>query len=243
MFALSAAIQVAKASDFGRNDRTFFVRTHLGHLLHAGDNALGYDMSTSNMVNPDLEAAAEKGFTVPDVILVQTPGCTFFKSCSTDVHGYLLCRHMCSQAPAVICVRFIRTQSCLSDAKLALLHVVLLYANWADHSLEPSGTDSHPCVLSILSACMREQVRKSYEEKRKRRRARGQKRPWRLKRMAMELEDEAGGAPGRGREQRGGPGGTRREQDMERFMQACLLPHDLFITAACPMHVTSACLC
>ena len=61
---------MAKASDFGRNDRTFFVRTHLGHLLHAGDNALGYDMSTSNMVNPDLEAAAEKGFTVPDVILV-----------------------------------------------------------------------------------------------------------------------------------------------------------------------------
>ena len=68
-----AATQVAKASDFGRNDRTFFVRTHLGHLLHAGDNALGYDMSTSNMVNPDLEAAAEKGFTVPDVILVHTP--------------------------------------------------------------------------------------------------------------------------------------------------------------------------
>ena len=72
MFVLAAAIQVAKASDFGRNDRTFFVRTHLGHLLHAGDNALGYDMSTSNMVNPDLEAAAEKGFTVPDVILVHT---------------------------------------------------------------------------------------------------------------------------------------------------------------------------
>ena len=122
MFALSAAIQVAKASDFGRNDRTFFVRTHLGHLLHAGDNALGYDMSTSNMVNPDLEAAAEKGFTVPDVILVQTPGCTFFKSCSTDVHGSILsmqtdvfssacCDMCCDSCPS--------TQSCLSDAKLA----------------------------------------------------------------------------------------------------------------------------
>ena len=65
------------------------------------------------------------------------------------------------------------------------------------------------------------QVRKSYEEKRSRRRARGQKRPWRLKRMAMEVEDDnAASAPGRGREQRGGPGGTRNEQDMERFMQA-----------------------
>ncbi len=65
--------QVAKASDFGRNDRTFFVRTHLGHLLHAGDSAMGYDMSTSNVVNPDLEAAAEKGLSIPDVILVDVP--------------------------------------------------------------------------------------------------------------------------------------------------------------------------
>ena len=65
------------------------------------------------------------------------------------------------------------------------------------------------------------QVRKSYEEKRRRRKARGQKRPWRLKRMAMELEDDS--APGagisRGREQRGGAGGSRHDQDMERFMQ------------------------
>jgi nonsense-mediated mRNA decay protein 3 len=63
--------QVAKASDFGRNDRTFFVRTHLGHLLHPGDSALGYDMSTANVVDPDLEAALEKGLTVSDVILVR----------------------------------------------------------------------------------------------------------------------------------------------------------------------------
>ena len=63
-------MQVAKASDFGRNDKTSFVRTHLGHLLHPGDNALGYDMSTSNLANPDLEAAADKGYAIPDVILV-----------------------------------------------------------------------------------------------------------------------------------------------------------------------------
>ncbi|MCJ1354287.1 MAG: hypothetical protein MMC33_004274 [Icmadophila ericetorum] len=66
-----ADVQVAKASDLGRNDRTSFVRTHLGHLLHPGDNAVGYDMSTSNVVNPDLEAAADKGFATPDVILVR----------------------------------------------------------------------------------------------------------------------------------------------------------------------------
>ena len=70
------------------------------------------------------------------------------------------------------------------------------------------------------------QVRKSYEEKRRRRKARGQKRPWRLKRMAMELEDDsAPGAGGsRGREQRGGAGGSRHDQDMERFMQVGI-PH------------------
>ena len=70
-------------------------------------------------------------------------------------------------------------------------------------------------------------MRKSYEEKRSRRRARGQQRPWRLKRMAMETEDESTpSAPGRGREQRGGSGGTRHEQDMERFMQANPLLHN-----------------
>ena len=34
---------------------------------------MGYDMSTSNVVNPDLEAAAEKGLSIPDVILVDPP--------------------------------------------------------------------------------------------------------------------------------------------------------------------------
>jgi len=62
--------QVAKASDFGRNDKTFLIRTHLGHLLHPGDAALGYDMSTANYTDPDMEAAVAKGLSVPDVILV-----------------------------------------------------------------------------------------------------------------------------------------------------------------------------
>ena len=34
-FALAEAT-VARASDFGRNDTTYFVRTHLGHVLHPG---------------------------------------------------------------------------------------------------------------------------------------------------------------------------------------------------------------
>ena len=66
-------------------------------------------------------------------------------------------------------------------------------------------------------------VRKSYEDKRRRRRQRGAAaRPWRLKRMAVDAGEEEGGAP----EARGGGRGrglTPAEQeqaDMERFLQA-----------------------
>lgn len=32
-----AEAQVARKSDFGRNDTVFFTRTHLGHILHPGE--------------------------------------------------------------------------------------------------------------------------------------------------------------------------------------------------------------
>ena len=62
---------MARASDFGRNDRTLFARTHLGHLLHAGDTALGYDLASANVADSDLEKALERGLVLPDVILVR----------------------------------------------------------------------------------------------------------------------------------------------------------------------------
>ena len=31
-----AEVQVAKESDFGRNDKVYFAKTHLGHLLNPG---------------------------------------------------------------------------------------------------------------------------------------------------------------------------------------------------------------
>ncbi|KAL4447194.1 hypothetical protein ABPG77_007227 [Micractinium sp. CCAP 211/92] len=126
-----ATCEVARAADFGSNDRTFFARTHLGHLLHAGDTAVGYDVANANLVDPELEKALHKGLTLPDAVL----------------------------------------------------------------------------------------VRKSYEEKRRRRRARGeQQRPWKLKRMAVEVgEEEAGaGAPHRGR---GVSVADQQAADMERFLE------------------------
>ncbi|KAG2489285.1 hypothetical protein HYH03_012305 [Edaphochlamys debaryana] len=68
---LLAEAQVARVADFGRNDTTFFVRTHLGHVLKPGDTALGYDMVNSQLVGLDYEAHVAKGGRVPDVILVR----------------------------------------------------------------------------------------------------------------------------------------------------------------------------
>ncbi|GIL64428.1 hypothetical protein Vafri_18352 [Volvox africanus] len=66
-----AEAQVARLSDFGRNDTVFYARTHLGNILHPGDTALGYDMTASQLVGLDYEAFVNKGGRVPDVVLVR----------------------------------------------------------------------------------------------------------------------------------------------------------------------------
>lgn len=38
-------VEVAKASDFGKNDKTYIVRTHLGAHLTYNDTVLGYDLN------------------------------------------------------------------------------------------------------------------------------------------------------------------------------------------------------
>ena len=63
------------------------------------------------------------------------------------------------------------------------------------------------------------QVRKSYEEKRRRRRARGHQRAWKLQRMAVDAADEPAAASGRGR-QAARADAPRGEADLERFMEA-----------------------
>src|SRR5688572_24461259 len=64
-----AEVQVAKSTDFGRNDQTYFVRTHLGNILKSGDLALGYDLTSSNFNdnNYDLLKQSE----IPYVILIK----------------------------------------------------------------------------------------------------------------------------------------------------------------------------
>lgn len=67
-------VTVAKSSDLGVNDRTYFARTHLGNLLHPGDSAMGYMITGSNFNSEAFEAIEESkafGSTIPDVILVK----------------------------------------------------------------------------------------------------------------------------------------------------------------------------
>lgn len=69
-----AEATVARASDLGVNDKTYFTRTHLGHLLQPGDSAMGYLLSETNFNNPEYEAieqSSQYGSTLPDVVLVK----------------------------------------------------------------------------------------------------------------------------------------------------------------------------
>lgn len=84
-FALAEAT-VAKESEFGTSDRTYSVNTYLGNILkpgkgygnldlemsgNIGDVALGYDLANAILVNRDLDGYVNRGYTIPDVILVK----------------------------------------------------------------------------------------------------------------------------------------------------------------------------
>ncbi|KAG4932600.1 60S ribosomal export protein NMD3 [Glycine soja] len=63
-----ADAQVARISDFGKNDTIFNIKTHLGHLLNPGDYALGYDLCGAN--SNDMELDKYKGH-IPEAILIK----------------------------------------------------------------------------------------------------------------------------------------------------------------------------
>ncbi|KFY19830.1 hypothetical protein V491_04182 [Pseudogymnoascus sp. VKM F-3775] len=69
-----AEATVARASDLGHNDKTFFARTHLGNVIHPGDSVMGYVLSESNFNNPQydaLENSSTYSSYIPDVMLVK----------------------------------------------------------------------------------------------------------------------------------------------------------------------------
>jgi nonsense-mediated mRNA decay protein 3 len=69
-----AEATVARASDLGVNDNTYFTRTHLGHYLQPGDSAMGYMLTGTNFNNTQfdaIEASNVYSSTIPDVVLVK----------------------------------------------------------------------------------------------------------------------------------------------------------------------------
>ena len=72
-FILSEAT-VARASDLGVNDTTYFTRTHLGGVLHPGDSVMGYHITGTNFNNHHFEALEQSSAyssSIPDVMLVK----------------------------------------------------------------------------------------------------------------------------------------------------------------------------
>jgi nonsense-mediated mRNA decay protein 3 len=68
-----AEATVARASDMGSSDQTFYTRTHLGGVIHVGDTVMGYHLTRTNFNNTlydDLENS-KYASTIPDVILVK----------------------------------------------------------------------------------------------------------------------------------------------------------------------------
>jgi nonsense-mediated mRNA decay protein 3 len=70
-----ADVEVAREADFGQNDETFHVVTHLGNLLQVGDIVLGYDLVAS-VLPSEAEWALEhnamnSSFVMPDIVLVK----------------------------------------------------------------------------------------------------------------------------------------------------------------------------
>jgi nonsense-mediated mRNA decay protein 3 len=71
---LLAEATVARTSDLGANNTTYFTRTHLGGLLHAGDSVMGYHLTGTNFNNRHFEAIEQNhsySSSIPDVMLVK----------------------------------------------------------------------------------------------------------------------------------------------------------------------------
>lgn len=69
-----AEATVARASDLGKNDRTYYTRTHLGNVLHPGDSVMGYLLTGTNFNSPQFDALEESNAyssQIPDVMLVK----------------------------------------------------------------------------------------------------------------------------------------------------------------------------
>ncbi|XP_077990802.1 60S ribosomal export protein NMD3-like [Glandiceps talaboti] len=64
-----ADVWVARSQDLGMNDAQYHCRSHLGHILKPGDSVLGFDFTSANVNDRNLEKM--KADRIPDVVLVK----------------------------------------------------------------------------------------------------------------------------------------------------------------------------
>lgn len=64
-----ADITIARSTDLGVNDQVYYIKSHLGAVLHAGDVVMGYFIANSNYNSPMFDSLQSD--YVPDVILVK----------------------------------------------------------------------------------------------------------------------------------------------------------------------------
>lgn len=65
-------VELARVEDFGRNDKTFFVKTHLGEVLNYNDHVLGYDLEKINLTEiEDFSTNNTRQRALPDVVVVR----------------------------------------------------------------------------------------------------------------------------------------------------------------------------
>lgn len=62
-------MEVARKEDFGVNDRTFIINTHLGEVLNFNDTVLAYDLLNANI--SQIEDFQRNDLLLPDIILVK----------------------------------------------------------------------------------------------------------------------------------------------------------------------------
>jgi len=62
-------VEIARKEDFGVNDRTFIVNTHLGEILNFNDTVLAYDLQQCNI--SDLEEHQHVDAYLPDIVIVK----------------------------------------------------------------------------------------------------------------------------------------------------------------------------
>eukprot|EP00644_Phytophthora_capsici_P010847 jgi/Phyca11/6050/fgenesh1_pm.PHYCAscaffold_9_\ len=66
-----ADMEVVRDADFGVNDTRLRTVSHLGMILHAGDSARGYDLTSAVFNDADLTPLVQSGVSMPDVVLVK----------------------------------------------------------------------------------------------------------------------------------------------------------------------------